>query len=497
MKKIFCLLTLLYLTSVALAQENQGVAVQLFGWSWRDIGKECAFLHKAGYSIVKIDPPNEYSDIEGNPWWAHYQPVTYQLNKSQGGKRVFVKMLQSCHQHHIRVVADVVLNHMAIPQSNANNLGINGTTFSKNFYPHILPGKRNITYTLKDFHHLPNSNINCVINFDQDLKNRQSLLYCSLFGLPDLNQDSLKVYKTQRQYLQNLLKLGIDGFRVDAASYIPADYLTKLFKDLITNEGQKPYISLEITNSDEDAVKPNEYYSLGLVTQFAYDHLLWKTFGSNSHLSLQDLIKILTTPSFDRDFPSEHALVFIDNHDTEREKKEYFNLIEEQPRNYTQWVFANAFLLTWPYGHPRIYSSYEYINFDAPSPQEPAWVKGKALCYPNSPWLCQHRIPIIIALVGFYNRMQQYHANKICHLAVSGNTLSFARCDKHNKVHGYIVMNYSAKVFNIALSTGLAHDQHHAFEFSDEQLIKKTISISHSGQLNRQLAPMSFLIIYS
>jgi alpha-amylase len=39
---------------------QKGGIVELFGWPWVDVGKECTFLGKAGYMGVKIWPPNEH-----------------------------------------------------------------------------------------------------------------------------------------------------------------------------------------------------------------------------------------------------------------------------------------------------------------------------------------------------------------------------------------------------------------------------------------------------
>jgi alpha-amylase len=39
---------------------QKGGIAELFGWPWADVGKECAFLGKAGYMGVKIWPPNEH-----------------------------------------------------------------------------------------------------------------------------------------------------------------------------------------------------------------------------------------------------------------------------------------------------------------------------------------------------------------------------------------------------------------------------------------------------
>lgn len=59
---------------------QKGVIVELFGWSYDDIGEECEFLQNAGYLGVKITPPNEcilnYDVVEKdelNPWWFFLQ----------------------------------------------------------------------------------------------------------------------------------------------------------------------------------------------------------------------------------------------------------------------------------------------------------------------------------------------------------------------------------------------------------------------------------------
>lgn len=50
------------LTAAQSTFENgqKGAIVELFGWPWNDIAKECVFLGKAGYMGVKIWPPNEH-----------------------------------------------------------------------------------------------------------------------------------------------------------------------------------------------------------------------------------------------------------------------------------------------------------------------------------------------------------------------------------------------------------------------------------------------------
>jgi len=39
---------------------QRGAIVELFGWPYEEIEKECEFLSKAGYMGVKVFPPNEH-----------------------------------------------------------------------------------------------------------------------------------------------------------------------------------------------------------------------------------------------------------------------------------------------------------------------------------------------------------------------------------------------------------------------------------------------------
>lgn len=39
---------------------QRGGIVELFGWPYEDVEKECEFLSKAGYMGVKVFPPNEH-----------------------------------------------------------------------------------------------------------------------------------------------------------------------------------------------------------------------------------------------------------------------------------------------------------------------------------------------------------------------------------------------------------------------------------------------------
>ena len=66
--------------------------VHLFEWPWPDIAAECeTVLGPRGYCGVQVSPPMEH--IQGQPWWARYQPVSYKLESRSGSRAEFQEMV--------------------------------------------------------------------------------------------------------------------------------------------------------------------------------------------------------------------------------------------------------------------------------------------------------------------------------------------------------------------------------------------------------------------
>ena len=73
---------------------QKGAIVELFGWPYAAIEKECSFLGQAGYMGVKVFPPQEHvesyewpQDGELNPWFFIYQPTAYNLHSRHGTRK--------------------------------------------------------------------------------------------------------------------------------------------------------------------------------------------------------------------------------------------------------------------------------------------------------------------------------------------------------------------------------------------------------------------------
>jgi alpha-amylase len=186
------------------------VIVQMFDWPWTAIASECTnVLGPDGYGAVQISPPQEAIVLPGDgyPWWQAYQPVAYDLNSRFGIRAQLAAMISACHAAGIKVYADVVLNHMTA--QTGGGVGDNGTTFGDEYdYPPL--------YSESDFHTCHTS----ITDWDDE----SQVWNCELDGLADLDTGSAYVRDTEAAYLNDLLALGVDGFRWDSAKEMdPAD----------------------------------------------------------------------------------------------------------------------------------------------------------------------------------------------------------------------------------------------------------------------------------
>ncbi|ELP93157.1 alpha-amylase, putative [Entamoeba invadens IP1] len=99
---------------------QKGGIVEMFGWPFEDIGKECEFMGKAGWLGVKVYPPqdgvlsfDQPQDNLLNPWYWVYQPVAYKLTSRMGTRAQYREMVKKCRAANVLVYNDMVLNHMS------------------------------------------------------------------------------------------------------------------------------------------------------------------------------------------------------------------------------------------------------------------------------------------------------------------------------------------------------------------------------------------------
>jgi alpha-amylase len=235
----------------AFAAEQPTAIFHAFNQKYKDVEGFVCELQKQGYSHVQISPAQKSNP--GDQWWKRYQPVDYSVIKGLGSENDLRNLTTQAHSCNVKVIADVVFNHMA-------NLDGNDGFEDVSKFPDLSIG---------DFK-TPARNPGqrpCEVgdrNGYQD-GNQNSELDCWLGGLPDLNFTE-NVKKIQKAHLKKLLSLGVDGFRFDAAKHMPKE-VVKEYIDFINSESSgRAWNYLEVIE-DQDT-KAEDYNWIAAVTDF-------------------------------------------------------------------------------------------------------------------------------------------------------------------------------------------------------------------------------------
>ena len=278
-----------------LTKSNSDVFVHLFEWRWPDIARECEdFLGPNGFSGVQVSPPQEHPIVAGNPWWSRYQVVSYELAGRSGDRREFRDMVARCQAAGVEIYVDAVINHTT---GVGTGEGYLGTPFG----PYDYPG---IPYGYDDFHH-------CGRHGDDDIRNyqdRYEVQNCELVRLADLDTGSEIVRDRLAAYLNDLLAIGVAGFRIDAAKHMSATDVTAILSRLES----EAVIYQEVIEQTHEPIKAAEYLENGRVTDFQYGLRVSAAFLESKLGDLRSLGAAGTG------FPTARAVVFIDNHDNQR-----------------------------------------------------------------------------------------------------------------------------------------------------------------------------------
>lgn len=410
------------------------VFVHLFEWKWNDIATECeTVLGPAGFKAVQVSPPQEHSLTPSRDWSQRYQPVSYSIARSRSGTEAeFVAMVERCGLVGVGIYVDAVINHMTNFPS--PGIGSNGTAYTKYDYPGL--------YTQADFH------TPCPLNNYQSAANVQD---CELLSLPDLNTARPSVRQKIADYMIALARLGVRGFRIDAAKHIQQvdlDVILGIVDSTLVAEARPiPYYVLEVIGGTGEALAPRDYFGAAYRTGGAADLTEFTFVGVGDKfrgIGGQHIAQLdpngppgsQFSPAAWGLMPSDKAVVFLQNHDTQHtcgigyQDGDVFRL-------------ANVWMLAAPYGYPSILSSYAFNcpggNSEGP-PSDGSGNTNDVSCASSletaTPglWVCEHRDPSIRAMVGFRRVVAGADINGWWDNG--GNAIAFSRGDL-----GFVAIN--------------------------------------------------------
>lgn len=463
-----------------------------FGWKWLDIMYEVPFLSQHGFDSIKVSPPQEFVIRKGRPWWEIYQPVTYNLSQFYGSEEDFKHMIDFCHTFNIKVYVDLVMNHMADYSDNEpEHIGTNGTKFARYSYPGLNSDKD--SYEFDDFYHFAgDENLQVTDQDYSKLERIWHLEHYDLLHLPKLNLENRHVIETLRKYVKYLLNLGVDGFRIDAAKHLRIQEIEKIFEDLTTHDGLKPFIYMEYyagMAADIDIYSYMEkYFKIGYVTSFNYGECLTNAIKSNT---LHKLVEYSFGSSWIH-YPENRTVVVLDNHDTERMMPNILNYKASQNNGY---VLAYIFMLAWNFGIPKIMSSFYFNGMDDSIPNSSIWQNGRYTGFDaKSPWVCQHRWNAIANMVLFRNKTR--NAKGITHIWIGDNQVAFARSYQKSKEYvtslGFVVINGNNLPLKHKFETGLPAGKYYnliASQFIEGRMQGPTIEVESYGHAEIEVPP--------
>ena len=426
------------------------VFVHLFEWRWADIATECEqVLGPAGVAAVQVSPPEEHSITPTHDWSERYQPVSYSIARSRSGTGAeFQDMVSRCAAAGVGIYVDAVINHMTNYPS--PGVGSNGTAYSKYEYPGL--------YTLADFHPA------CTVN---DYTSAANVQDCELLSLPDLNTGLASVRQKVAGYLVSLARMGVAGFRIDAAKHIQQveldDVLTIVDSTMAAEGKPIPYWFLEVVGGGAgEALHPSDYYGEAYRSGGAADITEFTFVGVGDkfmNVGGQHISQLDPNGPPGAQFsaaawglmPSDKAVVFLQNHDTQH------NTGTISYRDGAVFRLANAWMLAQPYGYPSILSSYAFqrpagnamgprsdgAGWTLPVTCATSWVTAV-----DGDWLCEHRDPYILGMVAFRKAVAGTDVN---HWWDDGaNAIAFSRGAK-----GFVAIDRESTSLSTTVTTGL------------------------------------------
>jgi alpha-amylase len=435
-----------------LAYPQRTVFVQLFEWKWTDVALECEqWLGPHGFAAVQVSPPNEHAiiDTASNqyPWWERYQSVSYTLDSRSGTRAEFADMVERCRAAGVEVYADVILNHMAA----GSGTGSAGTAYTKYSYPGL--------YGPEDFHANPNPSypgIFCDHSIN-DFNDPTEVQTCELSGLADLRTEEPKVQEALASYLADLYGLGVRGYRIDAAKHVDQNQLAQILARLRAKLPKDAtfFVDQEVTDFGGDAVPKDLYYATGSVDDFVYTADITAAFIHTDETI--STLQHLDTAAFMG--PSDKSIVFTDNHDSQRGHVGSGLILSYKRKDV--YALANVFMLAYPFGYPRVMSSYVFSDTEAGPPSDARGhtdsIYAAGSTTPNcglasGQWVCEQRWHAIAGMVGF--RDFTAHAPTVTDWwsnPTDPQQIAFGRGSA-----GFVVINRSESGLSQELQTSLA-----------------------------------------
>lgn len=170
---------------------EDGNILHCFNWTLAQIEQELPSIAQAGFTSIQTSPLQGHDGRYS--WYWLYQPTGFTIGNELGSYSELQSLCDKAHQYGIKVIVDVVANHLA---------GSNSGT---------LAGSVESALKRSDFLH----NKGAAGNYN----NRYDVIYKNI-GMPDLNSENAALQQIILNMVESYKNAGVDGIRWDAAKHI-------------------------------------------------------------------------------------------------------------------------------------------------------------------------------------------------------------------------------------------------------------------------------------
>jgi alpha-amylase len=292
----------------------------------------------------------------------------------------------------------------------------------------------NVPYTNTNFHYFSPEH-NCQADI-QDYSNVTEVQDCQLGGLVDLATEQPYVRSKIAAYLNDLLSLGVKGFRIDAAKHIPVVDLAAI-KSQLTDPNA--FIVNEVIGAPPE---PTTYYQIGALFSFDWSSAMKSAFSTYNGAPDLDV----PNSQYNGMGTSNLEVTMVNNHDTERNGN---SLTYADGKKY---LMAMIYTLTEPYGDPMLYSGFAFSDFNA----APTLKNGYNVCntgtgvktsYTEGYMICTDRWTAVQGMIR-------------CHKFVQGEVKTRHYSDKYAYAYargtkGFVLFNSASSTKAFTVKTGL------------------------------------------
>lgn len=319
---------------------NTETILHVWSWNFPTIAKNMKTIADAGYTMLQTSPVQQHFNPEGKitkiydgggkdgSWYYYYQPTDWKIGNAIVGTRAQMKeMMDSAAKYNVQVLVDVLPNHTAFDVD----------AVSDDFYKAV--GGRDRMFHSKGLTPINNYN------------DREQCTLWAMGSLPDVNTENPDFQKYYLTFVNDLLSLGVHGFRYDTAKHIgvhsdPVDTASGVkendFWDVVTGRKSvkgvslsQPYDSLFVYGEvlQDKNVPELEYADYMGQTASGYGHVLREALAKGS-------VNGLDIVSWHHQAAPEYLTTWVESHDTYCNAHESASLTDDQIR--TGWVFLTA-----------------------------------------------------------------------------------------------------------------------------------------------------------